>query len=97
MRYNLGQYDAAANAYQQAIDKDEHRIAARFDLALCQAVSGKPEAAESYRATLARLDEREPRARLAPLRVARNDLRDAELIHRDLEQIPVIWARSRHV
>jgi tetratricopeptide (TPR) repeat protein len=89
VRYNLGQYDAAANAYQQAIDKDEHRIAARFDLALCQAVSGKPEAAESYRATLARLDEREPRARLAPLRVARNDLRDAELIHRELDTVPI--------
>jgi tetratricopeptide (TPR) repeat protein len=89
VRYNLGQYDAAANAYQQAIDKDENRIAARFDLALCQAVGGKPEAVESYRATLARLDEREPRARLAPLRVARNDLRDAELIHRELATVPI--------
>jgi tetratricopeptide (TPR) repeat protein len=85
VRYNLGEYDAAASAFELALANDADRVAAQFDLALCQAVAGGPGAVEAYRAALARLDEREPRGRLAPLRVARNDLRDAELVHGELE------------
>jgi tetratricopeptide (TPR) repeat protein len=88
VRYNLGEYDAAASAFERALADDADRISARFDLALCQAVAGAPGAVDAYRAALARLDEREPRGRLAPLRVARNDLRDAELVHGELETEP---------
>ncbi len=86
VRYNLGEYDRAVTAFERALADDEDRIGAQFDLALCQAVAGNANAIEAYRTALAELSRREPRRRLAPLRVARNDLRDAQHVHGRLEQ-----------
>ena len=68
-----------------------------FDLALSQSVAGEPDGAEAYRTTLARLAEREPRQQLAPLRVARNDLRDAEFVHERLRDDEVFQSIVREV
>ena len=84
MRYNLGEFDAAKGAFERAVADSEDRISALFDLALCEAVAGAPDGSKAYRAALAKLREREPRRQLAPLRVARNDLRDAEFVHQRL-------------
>jgi tetratricopeptide (TPR) repeat protein len=92
IRYNLDEYDEAAAAFERALAVDDDRTAARFDLALCHAVAGKPDAIEMYRNTLAFLDEWEPRNRLAPVRVARSDLREAEFIHDRLKSTEAFQA-----
>ena len=93
IRYCLGEYTAAKGAFERALAEDEDRFAAMFDLALSQSVAGEPDGAAAYRTTLARLAEREPRQQLAPLRVARNDLRDAEFVHERLRDDEV-FSRS---
>jgi tetratricopeptide (TPR) repeat protein len=82
--YSLGHYEDAATAYRQALAVDGSRVGARFDLGLTYAVAGKEDALDAYRAAFASVDEREPRGRLAPLRVALDDLKDAERVGPEL-------------
>jgi tetratricopeptide (TPR) repeat protein len=78
--YNLGEYERALAAYAQA-SEESNEPSIRFDRALCQLVGGFNGGLEAYLAVLDDVNQLDPRHRLAPLRVARNDLRDARVVH----------------
>ena len=87
VHYSLGHYEDAAIAYEQALADDPSQLGARFDLGLAHAVAGNKEALDAYRAAIVLVDEREPRGRLAPLRVALDDLKDAVRVRPELMSV----------
>ncbi len=78
-QYRLGRLDEAVDTFRRALAHDEAWISVRFDLGLALLVRGDAvDATREYQAALTQLAARQAGRRLGPLRVALDDLDEAQ-------------------